>query len=474
MPKDKVVLSGKEAKMGFAIGLSVYGIYLLIDWTIAYLGSFFSKAPSEDIVDKDGPKKNNKPRKSQRGKKKQKRKSPESLSDVKEKPAFLQRQMLYAPPSNEPEKFRFTIMSYNVLAQVLVKRDLYSSSDGILKWKPRFSALKLEISFYDPTILCLQEVDVDYYHLWNTFLTQRGYAAHATVSNEKKHCLVIAYKKHLLHGQDRLGEQFGSIDVPNLPQRTLNNGSAFFVLHFTEEAIRSNPYLQSKGLIIGTTHLYWHPNGCFIRAKQANMIVDKMCRIKDDYSCNGIEYSCILAGDFNTEPFDAPYLLMTQDGLPGSPELFDKLAESVILSSVLPEEEKAQPNEELTTSSHNAVRSVFDDYSTTKGKAISLYALGYNANLSYLTEDALEPEFTNWTPAFKGTLDYIFVVAPKSNTPVTGEGLEKSSGLKLLGLLRLPTSSQMQVRGLPYTNWSPSDHFSIMAELELCLSPLRN
>lgn len=49
-----------------------------------------------------------------------------------------------------------TVMTYNVLAQNLIRRELFSHSKDAVKWKNRSKVLANELSHYQPDVLCCQ------------------------------------------------------------------------------------------------------------------------------------------------------------------------------------------------------------------------------------------------------------------------------------------------------------------------------
>lgn len=66
-----------------------------------------------------------------------------------------------------------------------------------------------------------------------------------------------------------------------------------------------------------------------------------------------------------------------------------------------------------------------------------------------------EPSFTNFTPGFTGTLDYIF--------------FSPSDSIRPISFLELPESEWPEViGGLPNFNY-PSDHLPIGAEFEITM-----
>ncbi|RUS19482.1 hypothetical protein BC937DRAFT_87403 [Endogone sp. FLAS-F59071] len=58
----------------------------------------------------------------------------------------------------DPER-KLTIMTYNILAQSLIRRELFPHAGNALKRKPRQTLIMDEFNLYKPEIACLQEVD---------------------------------------------------------------------------------------------------------------------------------------------------------------------------------------------------------------------------------------------------------------------------------------------------------------------------
>ncbi|PNX83958.1 carbon catabolite repressor-like protein, partial [Trifolium pratense] len=158
-------------------------------------------------------------------------------------------------------------------------------------------------------------------------------------------------------------------------------------------------------LIVANTHLYWDPEWADVKLAQAKYLLSRLSQFKtlisDKYDCIP---EVIVAGDFNSQPGDMVYQYLIS-GNPSSELTTDYIEERPIpLSSV---------------------------YASTRG----------------------EPPFTNYTPGFTGTLDYILFFP--------------SDYIKPISYLELPDSEAANiVGGLP--NFShPSDHLPIGAEFEI-------
>jgi mRNA deadenylase 3'-5' endonuclease subunit Ccr4 len=129
------------------------------------------------------------------------------------------------------------------------------------------------------------------------------------------------------------------------------------------------------------------------------------------------DVALVLCGDFNSEPSSAVYEYLFEGGL-------------------------TQQHPELIVSDNSV--NVLPD----------LHSINHNVDLDSVMFSALgvEPEFTNFTAKFKGTLDYIWY---------------SPSRLRVMGVAQIPTLSDFEAGvgvGLPCVNY-PSDHIMICADL---------
>ncbi|XP_037495533.1 carbon catabolite repressor protein 4 homolog 4 [Jatropha curcas] len=158
-------------------------------------------------------------------------------------------------------------------------------------------------------------------------------------------------------------------------------------------------------IIVANTHLYWDPEWTDVKLAQAKYLLSRISQFKalvsDKFDCTP---SIVLAGDFNSTPGDKVYQYLVSGNSSITPlaECLDELP--IPLSSV---------------------------YGHLRG----------------------EPPFTNCTPDFTNTLDYIFFSPDEKIKPVSFLELPEPNSPDVLG-------------GLP--NYShPSDHLPIGAEFEI-------
>ena len=91
------------------------------------------------------------------------------------------------------------IMSYNILAQPLIKRDMFPyANKTCLRWKSRKQSFMNEITYHKPDIACLQEVGSKNYHQdFHTFFKSQGYDTHFYQSRSKSHGKSIYIYTHV-------------------------------------------------------------------------------------------------------------------------------------------------------------------------------------------------------------------------------------------------------------------------------------
>lgn len=70
--------------------------------------------------------------------------------------SFIKRPMVSLRSPTSTASLTCSIMTYNVLAQSLVRRSIFPTNGEALKWKNRSTVLANEIEYYSPDVLCLQ------------------------------------------------------------------------------------------------------------------------------------------------------------------------------------------------------------------------------------------------------------------------------------------------------------------------------
>ncbi|KAF9438842.1 hypothetical protein BGZ76_004153 [Entomortierella beljakovae] len=228
------------------------------------------------------------------------------------------------------KKDRFLFMTYNLLAQGLVRRDMFPhASQKALRWKFRRQNLLQEFLTFGPDLACLQEVD-----FWDEFyypnLTKAGYETAYYKNANKKHGCAIIWRKARFekieqntleydnNGQPtfmtgNIGMMVGLRPLEHKPENPDPNADMLLPDEDDEESTNTvgEDSKTPGGLLVATTHLFWRPDGSYERLRQASIFLEK---VKEWNS--SLNFTVLLGGDFNTTPRDAAYRAMTRNKMP--------------------------------------------------------------------------------------------------------------------------------------------------------------
>ena len=189
-----------------------------------------------------------------------------------------------------------TVMTYNVLAQSLIRRKLFPDSGDSIKWSHRQKVLQNELSHYNPRLMCLQEMGDDMMSTIGPWMTSQGYDFIFERGRGKRHGLIIAWRDMKLKisrrvDYDQLGseeprdEDWKGNENEKEGQKGTNNSGLICIL---DDGTRL--------LTLATTHLFWHPRGTCERARQASILIREV----HNFDARHGEGNIIIAGDFNT------------------------------------------------------------------------------------------------------------------------------------------------------------------------------
>lgn len=406
--------------------------------------------------------------------------------EKKEPTKFLTRDMVSVGTTTSSASQPFTIMTYNTLGQTLIRRKLFPENGDALKWKWRSQILQKEVTHYNPTVMVCQEVDAEKYSWWNEFLSKQGYETVFSTYEGKNHGLMCAWKKEVFEYENKQAIEYDHVIMENLPVqfKTRNTGLIVQLKHKASQ----------KTVVFATTHLFWHPMGSFERTKQTAMLLRASQQFVDDLEAeNGTKAILVVAGDFNSTPWDGPYVGATE-------QAFDEITRPILSASLqykftrkskeekaaeaakaaaiakgepIPEPEPVEEEDEgdgelealgdVVVSEEDAelhIKTLEKEFSKLPVLK-SLYG-NYTDAVPEATKEPVakhkkEPRFSNWAHAWRGLLDYIFVSSKNE-----GE-------VKIKALLKMPLEEDMgpEPSGQPRLDMYPSDHLAIMAEVEL-------
>ncbi|CAG8482802.1 3593_t:CDS:2 [Dentiscutata heterogama] len=409
------------------------------------------------------------------------------------------RQMVPVLSSNAQEtgQKRITIMTYNLLAQSLVRREIFPESGDAIKWKHRRPRLLKEILHYEPDVSCFQEMDHSNYV--DTFKPEFENAGYETCFSGigKTHGCCIIWKRSKF---TKLSDFTIEFDRFGLPTMTTNCIGLIVSLKCCE-TLPDELNSSNSGLVIGTTHLYWRPQSMYERARQCLILCENLLKFKEE---SGFE--TILAGDFNSPPTDPTYKLMVkntltedeilslkasmrpfgEDATSDDPPSTENMVEENSVDSIsdngaglLKSSSSISPSIQITqqtlpsmsvgnTQTESAIQfkptlpELLSKFASLPS-CVSLYARHLN---SIDPENTIysEPKFTNYGLYFKGALDYIFLFCQNDDNR-NNEDIDKdvSSKVKVTKLLKMPPEEEL-LPLLPNYKFN-SDHLCLMAEL---------
>ncbi|KAJ2348405.1 RNA exonuclease ngl2 [Coemansia erecta] len=389
-------------------------------------------------------------------------------------------------------KHTFTVMSYNVLCQKLVKRTMFPyASKSSLKWKTRRPRLLDELSHLKPDIMCLQEVYTknwgDTFDFW---FKREGYGAQMFQSVYKSHGVSISWSKERFEAVDQVCLRMDKTTEVCGEALETDNIALIVVLRLIDERAVAGPSDGAQGIIVSNTHLYWKPSGCYERLQQQIVLQRALSAVQLKFP----DYAVISCGDYNTTPDDAGYALLTTprpvrlndwqldnllpqtvasddvgsetnddndddtDSAKPAPMSYSEMAaagtgaeseESVCKRRRLEAEER-KADEQLQRDTGRVERLV--STMQAEGQVLeSCYATYANVDPAYRTEQWLgEPIYTNYS-LWKGTLDYIFY--------------SPNRGLSVREVMSLPSEARLKP-GIPNDTFA-SDHVSLVARFDL-------
>ncbi|URE23329.1 Endonuclease/Exonuclease/phosphatase family [Musa troglodytarum] len=305
--------------------------------------------------------------------------------------------------ANGSNGFKFRFISYNILAQVYVKSSYFQHSpSSCLKWKARSQAILMDFKNFDADFLCTQEYQANKtLHLgpptvgiWTSAqLLQMEEIDYNDLVNCMSALNEIGNNKVLdLETRHAPIKELSRKHQPDDPHVRLKRDCVGLLAAF--QLNDSSNHI----IVVANTHIYWDPNWADIKLAQAKYLLSRLSQFKELISN---KFTCIpsvlVAGDFNSTPGDEVYRYL------------------VSASEVAPIQLR------------------------------SLYAAHGG-----------EPTFTNCTPDFTGTLDYIFL---------------SGSRLRAVSLLEMPGPESADVIGGLPNHHHPSDHLPIGADFSVLQSP---
>jgi CCR4-NOT transcription complex subunit 6 len=342
---------------------------------------------------------------------------------------------------------RLRIATYNVLAEIYATQQQYPYCDfWALSWDYRFQNILREILDAAPDVLCLQEVQADYYenHVYAA-MSEAGYEGVYKQKTRQSMGLAgkvdgcaLFWRRSKCHLVESYSIEFNEVaqrqvtQVLGLNPRS-EEGSAFLsrlskdnvaqlvVLEFMQPVSRTRNEMAQ--ICVANTHLYSNKDCPDVKLWQTWQLLQEL---ESYVMSRGQSLPLILCGDFNSTPDTAVYTLLSRQTVhPGHPDV--NVSNNDDVPNVLPDPMNITHSFQLGSA-----------YQTVMGE---------------------EPWVTNFTANFKGVLDYIWYSAPT---------------LRPLAVAPIPDEKQLSKHGeaLPSTEYS-SDHIMLMADFQIVTNGAR-
>ncbi|KAI8618199.1 Endonuclease/exonuclease/phosphatase [Chytriomyces sp. MP71] len=371
--------------------------------------------------------------------------------------------------------FKFKLMTWNILAQCLIKRDQFpyitgTGTENPLSTKIRSPLILRAFDLHAPHIAALQEVCIDQWtHHLEKGLQARGYDfAYVKKDPTKKagHGLAIVWKRDMFSmlGQKDIHFDDHPLTHPTPITPITGNIGVVVALKYLPQGAMD---LFDFGVIVSNHHLFWWPKAKYEKLRQVYVLLEEVESFRKQALMGWERWPHAMCGDFNTTPSDALYRVLTSSS-PLSPDLIASL-EPVPLTKPqkgVPSTGGSKPSSNDTTPCISD--SVFSAITPTAFPSVpflldSIARKGpfHSAYSLYRTHDPAHPDISTVThpwdgePSYtsvdewRGTLDYLMV--------------KRGGVLRALRVLKIPDPRWLEP-GLPNLRF-PSDHVPLMAEM---------
>ncbi|XP_077378871.1 CCR4-NOT transcription complex subunit 6-like [Festucalex cinctus] len=363
----------------------------------------------------------------------------------------------------------FTVMCYNVLCDKYATRQLYGYCPSwALSWEYRKKGIMEEINSCDADIVSLQEVETEqYYAFFLETLKSRGYdgyfcpksRAKLVSEQERKHvdgCAVFfktdkftLVQKHTVEfNQVAMANSEGSEVMLNRVMTKDNIGVAV-LLEVNKDLFSGGAKASPERplVLVANAHMHWDPEYSDVKLIQTVMFLSELKSIAERAAAGESDASSIpivLCADLNSLPDSGVVEYLSNGGVADNHKDFKELRYNDCLSN-------------FSCSSNGAGNSNNNGNCAATAATAAPGNGGGSVTHSFQLKSAYDSHvmpYTNYTYDFKGVIDYIFF----SRTHM--------SALGVLGPLDARWLSDNNLTGCPHPH-VPSDHFSLLAQLEL-------
>ncbi|XP_052391466.1 protein angel homolog 2 isoform X1 [Carassius gibelio] len=374
--------------------------------------------------------------------------------------------------------FDFSVMSYNILSQDLLRDNTYlyrHCHPPVLDWRHRYPNIIKELEKHSADIMCLQEVQEDHYtqqikpsleslgyhceYKWRTGLKPDGCAV---VFRRERFSLVSCHPV-----------EYFQRGIPLLDR---DNVGLIVLLRPID------PHCSLTNICVANTHLLYNPRRGDIKLAQLAMLlaeISRVAQLPDSKVC-----PVLLCGDFNSVPWSPLYQFIRDSRLEYDGLTIGKVSgqeenprgQRILSVPVWPRSlgisQQCQYESQTTDSDLRDLEQPKPDGFT---KASIEHCLKLTSAYSHYLKESGQPEITTCHSRTAITVDYIFYSAALGDVMVQAVfffvypecSVPPEKGLQLLGRLSLVGEDELQkVNGLPNQHNS-SDHLPLLTRFRL-------
>jgi mRNA deadenylase 3'-5' endonuclease subunit Ccr4 len=389
------------------------------------------------------------------------------------------------------------VLSYNLLADLYASREvdqevMYNHCPvQFLARRRRMPLLLYEMLVYQPDVICLQEVDASIFSgLFRPCLESQGYQGYYSnkASVQLEGCAMFWSLRrfepvddlamqvfslgdlfHKCKGSNQLCRWDSLDDIDRLLDSNEELSQVIRekvgqVVQVAELRLRSTSRSDQDHptrIVVGNTHLFYHPLADHIRAMQAWIVCRQMDIVRRQH---GASCPLLLCGDFNSGPLSgAVHLLLERRVGPEHRETWKHLRdyewEMGDQDFLL---EHGYIGNDVDTVTPIFEEEAFEDarqcLDPEDDELEELKLIRLPPSFPTLVSGYPEiPEFTNFAVDFKETLDYILASKPSE---------KELYGLTLKDAAPTPTSNMMKTYSAMPNEFMPSDHVSLVCDFK--------
>lgn len=341
-------------------------------------------------------------------------------------------------------KDKVIVVSYNILGveNAANHPDLYLDvPPKFLEWSWRKNLIRQEISSYNASILCLQEVD-RFADLSNLLQGDGFKGVYKARTGEARDGCALFWKDKLftlLHEENIEFRSFGLRD----------NVAQLCVLKMNQNEKKSKPSkaskaTQSRSLVVGNIHVLYNPKRGDVKLGQVRLFIEKAHELSREWG--GIPV--VLAGDLNSIPQSPMYQFFESSGL--NIHLHDRRRISGQLEHHSHKTWNLSRNVLNEWSEEELMLATGSEKATHLQHKLKLFSAYLGVPGSRETRDNYgEPLATSYHSKFMGTVDYIWHT-------------DELVPVRVLDIL--PIRTLRSSYGLPSKIWG-SDHLALVSEL---------